>query len=220
MRFRSYQKPDGWSKGQPEVLVADHVAERMGLPLVNYDSLDGFFRAHLKAPAGTRSVVDLYGRCANSRQLGLYLPFTPTLHVNALASEKQHYTTGGVMRVIAHEGLHRAEAAHMKLRVAAECAAGWAVRAMAFHVGKELPLPVPLAVGIGAATVAHLINYQLFAPAEKRACEMELRPSVQGHALDIVFPNSPRTAYLAAQGFLPAELSAQLELTAPASAAS
>lgn len=194
MHIRNYEIPDGRTQGQPEVLVAKNVVDRLGMPEVDYDSLHQFMTDELGVPYDDPTNIKLYGRGKNSSLLGFHVPYTRTVHVNAPATEHRFMTTGGTMRVVAHEGRHRADSTNRKLVTAAELAGRWTSYKVGFEVTEAIPYLAPLAV-FGALKTRGLY-YRHVAPEEKRARKQEVDPSTLAHEGDILFPNSLRTQFV------------------------
>lgn len=56
MHVRDYEKPAGWSKGHPEVLVSKHVVKKLGEPYVNYDGLQRYLTDECGIESGKKNV--------------------------------------------------------------------------------------------------------------------------------------------------------------------
>jgi hypothetical protein len=197
MHVRNYEIPDGRGQGQPEVLVAGNVVDRLGMPEVDYDSLHQFMTDELGVPYDSVTTVKLFGRWKESGLLGFHVPYTRTIHVNAPASEYLFADTGGTMRVIAHEGRHRSDSTNRRMLTAAEIAGRWASYKFGYEVTEAIPYMAPLAV-FGALKTRGLY-YRHVAPEEKRARKQELLGSTIDHERDILFPGSMRTRILEAR---------------------
>lgn len=186
MNIRNYEVPEGRTYGQPEVLVAKSTVEKLGMPEVNYDSLHQFMTDDLGIPYEDKTSIRLYGRSNMMGLLGFHVPYTRTIHVNAVGSESVYVTTGGTMRVVAHEGRHRSDSTNRKLVTAAELAGRWASLKLGIEVVEAIPHMAPLALYGGIKT--HGLYYRHIAPEEKRARKQEIDDSTMKHANDILFP--------------------------------
>jgi hypothetical protein len=205
MHIRNYERPEGWSKGHPEVLVAPPTAERLGMPLVDYDSLHQFLTDDIGVPYDAKTSIRLYGRDYDSRLLGFHAPYTRTVHVNSVASEERYRNEGGTMRVLAHEAMHRADSTNRKLLTAVEIGA----RAASFKIGYEVVETAASAITSTAPYISTLALYgglktrriyYKHEPAEKRARSREEEPATLSHQTDILFPRSSRTYELLHHG--------------------
>ncbi len=194
MHVRNYEIPDGRAHGQPEVLVAGNVVDKIGMPEVDYDSLHQFMTDELGVPYDSVTTVKLYGRWKESGILGFHVPYTRTIHVNAPASEHLFADTGGTMRVIAHEGRHRSDSTNRRMLTAAEIAGRWASYKVGYEITEAIPYLAPVAV-FGALKTRGLY-YRHVAPEEKRARKQERMSSTLAHETDILFPGSLRASLL------------------------
>jgi hypothetical protein len=199
MHLRNYEKPEGWSKGDPEVLVTQFAARKLGMPAVNYDSLHQLLTDDLGTPYDERTTIKLYGAVKRSPVLGFHAPYTKTVHVNAVAAEERFRHQGGTMRVVGHEGRHRADSSNAKVRTAIEIAARWISYKAGFEVAHHLPL-LESAPGV-AAFMSRMAYYEV-EPPEIRARRAEKSRAVREHEQDILFPKSDRTAFLRFTGNL------------------
>ena len=193
MRYPFYEKADGWSKGQPEVLVAQPVINRMGMPLVDHESLHEYLTDELGVPYKTKTKIDLYGRRKDAMIGGLNVPYTRSVHVHAVTAEHELTLIGGTMNVLAHELQHRADSRNTRVRTAAEIGA----RILSFKIGYEAAELVPLlsAAPLLGAYAARM-TYYTFEPAEIRARRTANQIMNTPHHTDILFPDSPRTEFL------------------------
>ena len=191
MHIGNYERPHGCGVGSPEVLVAPNVVDRLGVPIVDYDGLHQFMTDDLGVPYGDSTTIKLFGRVEDSGFLGFHLLYTRTVHINAPASEKRFCTSGGVMRVLAHEGRHRSDSTNRKLVTAAEMAGGLASYKLGYDFAEAIPLLSPVAILVGLKSGG--TYYRHIAPEEKRARIQEMHPSTLEHRNDITFPLSPRT---------------------------
>ena len=191
--IRNYEKPDGWSKGQPEVLVAKNVIKKLGVPVVNYDTLHHFI-TDVGVPYDDKTTIKLFGRSGNSMVGGWHLPYTRTVHVNAVVAEKRHPFDGGTMRFLAHELRHRSDSTNRKAFTAVEFAARLAVFKTGYEASELMPIlsGVPL-IGAFAAREA----WCLVEPSEMRANAEEKLLATSSHINDILFPNTLRAEGIA-----------------------
>ncbi len=205
--IRNYEKPDGWSKGQPEVLVAKNVIKKLGEPVVNYDSLHQFITDDIDVPYDDKTFIKLYGRSSVSMLGGFHFPYTRTVHVNAITSERLHAHDGGTMRIVAHELRHRADSTNRKAVTAVEIAARWASYKAGLEVAEFIPL-LSAAPIIGAIAARH--TWYAVEPPEKRARMQERELTTSPHQADIIFPNTVRAVIMAVAGFIPEEAAERL----------
>lgn len=204
MYIRNYEKPEGWTKGDPEVLVTSSAASELGVPVVNYDSLHQFLTDDIGIAYNERTTIKLYGFFDRSRILGFHAPYTRTIHANAVASEERFIYEGGTMRVVAHEANHRADSSNARVRTAIEIAARWA----SYKGGLELAHHLPLLEASPAITaIMTRLAYYEVEPPEKRAKRMERSQATLEHEQDILFPKSDRTAFLRLTGNISPETS-------------
>ncbi len=207
-----YEKPDGWAKGLPEVLVADTTIDRLGMPVVDYDSVHKLLTDNIGIPYKSRSIARLYGKRGDespkrSRAIGRYLPLTKSMRVNAVVAElhPDFQITGGTIRILAHEARHKSD--HMRhkgfnvpnLLTAAQISVG---AGEYFGVVRQLPQQYQ-AIGVAGmfATLAALkrVTYPI---TEAPALAEEVKQSTIDHETDILFPESPRSWYLRDMGRL------------------
>jgi hypothetical protein len=193
MHFKNYERPKGWTKGAPEVLVSGFAAWKLGEPLVDYDSLHQFLTDDLGIPYEQKTAIKLYGAFPKSRALGFHIPYTRTIHVNAIAAEHRFSREGGTMRIIAHEARHRSDSTNKRLLTAAEIIPRWVSYKAGFELSQHLPL-LDAAPVIGAFAARR--TYYELEPAEKRAMFAEKSAAAIAHEQDILFPRSDRTAFL------------------------
>lgn len=210
MHFRDYERPDGWSSGYPEVLVRDSVAKKLGMPVVDYESLGKFLCDDVGVSSDQRTTIKLYGRTAIAVPVGFHVPYTRTVHVNALAAEELYGQSGGTMHVLAHEAKHRADTASHKTRTGLELAARTAAFAVPYNVIAEAPGINNPWISFFGALAARIYYNRSVDPLEKRAYRMGDDPSVRKHEADIVFPHAGRTSKLRKEGRLPAYIEDQL----------
>jgi len=194
MHLRNYERPEGYTGHGPEVLVAKPVVDKLGMPVVDHESLHQFLTDDLQIPYDQSTHIKLFGRSRNSSLLGFHVPYTHSIHVQANSSEARYLDTGGTMRVLAHEARHRSDSTNRKSLTAVEVGARWASYKAGFEVVHALPYISSLAIlgGLKARSI-----WYKHEPAEKRARAQEEDPSTSDHSQDILFPNSPRTAMLA-----------------------
>jgi len=205
--IRNYERPEGWSKGQPEVLVAKNVIEKLGEPVVNYESLHQFLTDDIGLPYDSKTFIKLYGRSKNSMVGGFHYPYTRTVHVNPLTAEKQHALDGGTMRIVAHELRHRGDSANRKAVTAVEIGARWASYKAGLEVAEFIPV-LSAAPIIGA--IAARQTWYAVEPPEIRARKQERELTTSPHQADILFPNTIRAAIMAVAGFVPDEAAERL----------
>ena len=208
--IRNYEKPEGWSKGQPEVLVAKNVVKKLGMPVVNYDSLHQFVTDDIGVPYYDKTFIKLYGQSKYSMVGGFHYPYTRTVHVNAITSENMYPYYGGTMRILAHELRHRADSTNRKAVTAVEVAARYA----SYKAGLEVATFVPLlssAPIIGA--IATRQTWYAVEPPEKRARKQENELETSPHQADILFPDTMRATLMILAGFVPKETASELCLS-------
>lgn len=205
--IRNYERPDGWSNGQPEVLVAKNVVKKLGEPVVDYDSLHQFLTDDIGLPYDSKTFIKLYGRNENSPIGGFHYPYTRTVHVNSLTAEKQYTLGGGTMRIVAHELRHRGDSTNHKVVTALEIAARWASYKAGLEVSGFIPVldTVPIIGAIATRQAWYTIE-----PPEKRARKQEKELANSPHQADILFPNSLRTEAMAFTGSIPPEAAEKL----------
>jgi hypothetical protein len=197
MYVRNYEKPEGWTKGDPEVLVTSFAASRLGVPVVNYDSLHQFLTDDLGISYDEKTTIKLYGAFKRSRMLGFHIPYTRTIHANAVAAEERFIHQGGTMRIVAHEGTHRTDSSNTKVRTAIEMGARLAIFKAGYDLAPHLPL---LEASPGIAAIMSRLAYYAVEPPEIRARRMEKSQATIEHEQDILFPQSDRTAFLRLTG--------------------
>jgi hypothetical protein len=198
--IRNYEKPDGWSKGQPEVLVAKNVVKKLGEPAVNYESLHQFITDDIGVPYDDKTVIKLYGRAKYSMVHGYTFPYTRTVHVNPIAAEEIHAHRGGTMRTVAHELRHRGDGTNRKMVTAVETAARLATYRVGYDVAQYLPIlaGAPLLGAFATKQAWYAIE-----PPEIRARKQERAIETSPHQTDILFPRTQRAMLMAATGGLP-----------------
>lgn len=207
MHIRNWEKPDGWTQGQPEVLVAPFTSYLLGEPVVNYDSLHQYLTDDLGIPYDEKTTIKLFGGFEKSPLGGFHIPYTHTIHVNAVVAEHHHVHDGGTMRIVAHEANHRADSSQAKTRTAIEVAARWASYKVGFEVSELLPV-LTHAPEV-AALLSRLIYYEV-EPPEIRARRAEKSNALIEHEKDILFPKADRTTFLHLTGNLSAETVSKL----------
>lgn len=82
--LRHYERPDGYTAGDPNVLVARPVYESpdLGMPAVDWESLNRLFCDELGIPRDVKTDVMLYGRDSfndrpfSSGLLGFHMPYS------------------------------------------------------------------------------------------------------------------------------------------------
>ncbi len=196
MLLRHYEIPDGRSSGQPEVLVADTVVSKLGMPSVNYDGLHEYLTDDLGIPYDSPTRIKLYGKHNNSETRGYRVPYTDTFHVDAVTAEAQFPRTGGVMRVIAYEGRRRADSETHRLLSTSSAAGGVLAYTVPFGLVNELTtLPKFFVVGVATSSALGLRSRfeRHISPVGRRALRQQEDPSTLAHEGDIIFPKSLRT---------------------------
>ncbi len=181
MLFRNYEKPEGWSLGQPEVLVAHETIDVLGMPTVNYDSMGELV---LSITQGKVPSIRIHSISDVVPALGYMMPYSSKLHVDAIASESQLIQDGGTVTVLAHEAQHISDFANRPVRS-----------------GLDLILSDALYVGRMASRVVFpelppLKKRYEYSSVEKRAFAREKTAEVKAHEQDILFPCSTRTELL------------------------
>lgn len=207
--LRNYERPEGWSKGQPEVLVANNVIKKLGEPAVNYEGLHEYLTDNLGLPYKDKTFIKLYGRARHSILGGYHVPFTRSLHVNAVTAENLYGHSGGTMALVAHEAKHRVDSRNHRVKTAAEVAARWASYKVGLDLAPHLPelSHAPIVGGILARQL-----YYKFEPPEIRARKEQRDIGGTEHETDILFPRASRTLMLALVGELPEQAVQQFGL--------
>ncbi len=210
MHIRNWDKPDGWTRGAPEVLVAPLALHVLGEPAVNYESLHKYLTDDLGIPYGERTTIKLFGGFDRSALGGFHIPFTRTLHVNAVSAEHRHVHDGGTMRIVAHEAKHRADSSQAKMRTAIELAARWASYKIGYEVSSLLPV-LDQSPEV-AALIGRFLYYEV-EPPEIRARRAEKSDALIDHEQDILFPKSDRATFLHLTGNLSEDTTCELGFT-------
>ena len=211
MKIRQhYEKPDGWTKGQPEVLVADSVIDRLGMPVVDYDSLHQFLTDDIGIPSKARTVAKLYGKKGHDSSerllaVGKYRPLSKSVRVNAVVGELHPYfqTSGGTMRILAHEARHRSN--HMRhngfnVPNLVTVAGASVIAGEYFGIVRQLPPQFKLIGAAGIVATAPALRKLSHPIIEAPALAEEVKQSTIDHETDILFPNSGRSWYLRDMG--------------------
>jgi hypothetical protein len=181
MQFGSYEKPDGWSVGQPEVLVAQETIHALGMPHVDYDSLTDLVK---QIADGQVSTIKIHSIPDKEHKLGYAFARSKTMHVDAIASENCLSDGEGTVTVIAHEAQHIGDFGKHPFRSTLETLSADIL--YAGRVASKAAFPKLPAVGS---------RYE-YGPFEKRAYAREADLIVAQHAQDILFPQSARTRRL------------------------
>jgi hypothetical protein len=222
MSLSNYEMASGRTYGQPEVLVSPDASAKLGMPVVDHDSLHRYFTNVLKIPYQNPTRVLLESDTEMpSDVLGWYRPFTNKIHINAVTSETDYTFGGGVMRVIAHEGRHLADHRNNKTLVLKELGMKAFTSAAPFAattvtVTAEMSLPVSAIAG-GASVIVGGVASRRYSGKhsmlEKRAQEEESQFAGlhSGHQTDILFPLSERSRWLTRSRSLGKDTVAKLE---------
>ncbi len=190
MYFREYHTPNGRQDGHVDVQVPRIVADRYGMPLVDYDNLSLLFQ-ELELPAEDFAIQFHLGQRLGSRRRPLnkirrwhHWPFSDTLHVAAWPA---HHTTPNNMKSVVDAAVASSLTRHNELRVALERTGYLFLPLGGMTVGAavgERSLFDDLAafsiVGGGLAKHYHTIQTQ-----RRTALAQQLYPD---HRHDIVFP--------------------------------
>ena len=220
-RYINYEKPDGWSRGEPEVLIATSTINKLGMPVVNYPSLQQYLTDTVSIPFEAQTRVRLFGSSRYGITYGHYAPFGNTIHINATMAERHLAHKGGAMAVVGHEGRHRADFCNHKGTVGAALGGRLLTILGGYELGEYLaraPLGstytelIPYVAILGAAGLTQIAD-----PMEIRARRIERGVAGSAHEMDILFPNSPRTELLRQAGSIPAQILERLD-TPPGSA--
>lgn len=204
--IRNYERPDGWSSGHPEVLVAKNVIKKLGDPVVNYDSLHEYLTDDIGLPYDSRTFIKLFGRSGHSPLGGFHYPYTRSVYVNAVTAENLYALRGGTMRVVAHELRHRCDSTNRKAVTAMELAARWA----SYKAGLEVSNFIPLLSAVPAiGAVATRSAWYILEPPEKRARNQERELIESPHQADILFPNF-RAVVMTLAGLVPQDTAEKL----------
>ena len=201
--LRNYEKPEGWSKGQPEVLVIKKVIEKLGEPVVNYDGLHQYLTDDFDIPYDSKTFIKLYGRYKYSILGGFHYPYTQAIYVNPIAAEYALEKQGGTMNVLAHELRHRSESINRKVLVAAESVLRWASYEAGFEITQHNHIPALPLSAVAGGVLARKVYYGI-EPAEIRARKEAKRLVSSPHQADILFPNTNRAAVMVAASLVPA----------------
>ena len=192
--MRNYEIPDGRSPGsnQPEIAVAHKTIDALGMPAVNYDGLHQLL-TETGIPYDEKTKILLTGKGEFGAYYGLHLSVPGSFRINAPTSERKFYSSGGVVRVIAHEASHRADTfQNSRIRKSAEFLGTVAAFGLGFAAGTTAEVSGP-ATEIGLSIAAYGFYYSKLAPEEKRAQSHETPDSILPHETDILFPKSYRT---------------------------
>lgn len=203
MHLRNYERPEGWSKGLPEVLVTKRVVEKMGVPVVNYESLHQLMTDELDLPHGDKTSIRLYGRTEHTMIGGFHVPYTRTVHVNALVAEKAGGPVhGGMMRTLVHELRHRSDSRNRRVLTGVEIAARYVSLKAGIEAAEHLPFfhAHPAMAALGTR-----LGWYAIEPAEKRARKQETRLSMSPHRADILFPDTERATMMTLEGLVSEE---------------
>ena len=194
MQYSKYERPDGYSKGDPIVYVRKNVVSDIGMPTVDYDGLYELFHGDLGVPTDHQPKAKLYGGSLGKRAWrgfcgdtvspdhisGFHIAYTNTIHVNASATERR----GSTMSIFVHEAQHLADSRNFPLARAIEIGIGVA----AMKTGAAIADVTGFIPDVVGALVARQAWYSV-QPAEKRAREAQSSDIFLRHRNDIVFPN-------------------------------
>lgn len=185
MLFSDYEKPEGWSAKQPEVLIRHEAIDALGMPLVNYDSIEELMLIICQRQPSKTPSIQIHTISPKLEVLGYVNRYTSKIHIDAEESEFELNDVGGTIAVLAHEFQHLADYINHPWQTRVE-----SILKNAFHIGhfiakKALPdFSANLSPDLG------------FNPVEKRARDREKTAEVLEHQQDILFPKSSRTNYL------------------------
>lgn len=179
--FRMYEKPDGWSSGQPELFVSRGVIKRLGMPIVDYDQLSDIV---LRVTEGFVPTIKLHEIPSTFQALGYVARYSGTMHVDPVQSEYQLEAEHGVINVITHEAQHIGDFKNHPFFSTIELVRGGLEYAR--HVAATAKDP----------SMTATLHPHDFCPLERRAYARAEQPDVAEHQQDILFPNSTRTLRL------------------------
>jgi hypothetical protein len=169
--------PEGRRAKQPIVEVKPSVIKRLGEPKVDYEQLDALFRRELGVDNAIIPTIRLYGRRVNPWLGGFQVPYTHTIHVQAVAAEHKKLELGdasSTMAVVTHEGQHLSDAINHKMRTVGEIALREVVWLTGISIGVACALPYPKPLNYVIIPTMTLLIHQLYYgidPNEQRARE-------------------------------------------------
>jgi hypothetical protein len=195
LKYSKYERPEGYTKGDPIVYVRKNVIKDIGMPVVNYQGLEELFYKDLGLSRERKVKAKLYGGSIGKRAmrafcgqqvspdwlLGFHAVYTNTLHVNASATERGGEKT---MSVFVHEAKHLADSHQYRLARAIEMGVGIAILNAGIEVADASGF-IPEVIGALAAREA----WYAVQPAERRARAAQNSDLYYNHMNDIVFPS-------------------------------
>lgn len=203
MKFRAYERPDGRSTGQPEVLVCHDTIEKLGFPAVDYDALEDLSAKIINNPSTRHPRIKI--RDIDDKLYGYYPIRSYTLHADAVKSEQAFRGGSGVVSVVAHELQHYADFKN---------------RPIGTHVRHTLePLAhtgLVLANSLARRALSDIPEaptlYE-YSGLENRARRQQQHENTEPYEQAILFPESVRTANLLFDGQLSESTIAKLGLS-------
>lgn len=201
MKFFDYEKPEGHSKGQTEVLVNRHVIERAGgeLPTVNYDNLTEMMQAQgLGEVAVAYYMGSSLGHIAplDKWRKSFHVPFSNTIHVSAWGTGSQHggdYSTQMEKLLYGAVALSeaRSDRKDLTLQRAKYLAAPTVLAAASIKAANGINDSTGTAILLGGAVSIPLIIgwAKYFGGKDARRFEA-VENLLPNHGNDIVFPRS------------------------------
>jgi hypothetical protein len=214
MLFHGFEKPDGWSDGQPEILVDEWTKDILGMPIVNYDGVHQMLTDDVGIPYDHKTKIKLHDTGRNP--YGYFRPATGVIHVNAVANESYDVSSMGT---IAFEGRQLFDHLDRSRDFGRSILWSGALTSL-FITGTELSgklHDIPqFAVNCAFIGVV-LSRKRIVSPdpfSQERAEAQAIAQSTKEHETDLLFPHSPKTLSLAKEGRLTDELIQQLSLDA------
>ena len=200
MLYANYETPVGRTYGQTEVHIHDDISQIMGMPIVDYDSLDSFVNSIVKKklPKPPQIFIknlqkhNVYGYYDFFKSRRMYIdPILSEFNPVSLLPE-------GAMTVVAHEARHLADFAESPLLSRAESVLShFSIKATGIYTN-VMNIPYCEATATRETRL------------ERRAYEQEAQESLVGHTTDILFPRSIKTHNLIVQRKLSSSVISQL----------
>ena len=187
MKFRDYERPDGRSPGQPEVLVCRETVDALGMPLVDYDLLEDMSSRIIRKPSTRHPRINLR-TISETNDYGSYYPHTYTINADAIKSEGDRGCEAGVITTVAHELQHYADykTALLPTLIVNNVE-------MLLHGGRLLTYSLARRAFSG---ISGAPSFYDTCSIEDRAFAQEQYDNIQPYEQAILFPNSPRTREL------------------------
>ncbi len=204
MLYKNAERPDGRSRGQPEVLVCHDTIAQIGMPVVNYDLLDEFSRGIIGNPSIRHPRMMIHTMEASKNMNGFYYGHTNTVHADAVQAEQDRRSGGGVIEVLAHELGHFADFKNNPLKAEVQG------KLDSLRYGAYL-----LTNTIAHRTMGYPPPSRTFhqkSSIERQASERQKPELLQPYLQAVLFPNSLRTERMLHDRQLTVETIGQLGL--------